>query len=184
MLAAKTKSIVKWEAAGILFISVFGSALHFAFAWSGYWPPVAIVAAVNESIWEHLKLAFWPGLLWAAIERPNLGLERSAFWAAKGVALLVPPVAIIVIFTTYTGILGKNVLYLDIGTFVVAVVLGQATSAWLLSIGSSWLRFRRLGHLLLALQLLAYSTLTFFPPHLDLFLDTRNGSYGIPARSE
>jgi len=183
MAEQSKRLIIEWETAGVLFISVVGSTLHFAFAWSGNWPPVAIFAAVNESVWEHLKLAFWPGLLWAAIERPNLGLERSTFWTAKGVALLVPPVAIIVIFTTYTGILGRNVLSLDIGTFVLAVVLGQATSAWFLS-GSSPPTFRRLGHLLLALQLLAYSTLTFFPPHVDLFMDARNGTYGIAAWSE
>jgi hypothetical protein len=166
------------------FIVALGSALHFAFAWAGYWPPVALVAAVNESIWEHLKLAFWPGLLWAAIERPNLDLRPSEFWAAKGIALLVPPAAIIAIFTTYTGILGENILFLDIATFVVAVVLGQIVSIWLLNFGSSSLTFRRLGHLLIGLQLVAYSTLTFFPPRLDLFMDTRNGTYGIPARLE
>jgi len=181
--ASTRRAVLRWELAGIAFIVALGSALHFAFAWTGYWPPVALVAAVNESIWEHLKLAFWPGLLWAAIERPNLHLKPSEFWAAKGIALLVPPAAIIAIFTTYTGILGENILFLDIATFVVAIVLGQVVSIWLLRIPSS-LSFRRLGHLLLGLQLVAYSTLTFFPPRLDLFMDSRNGTYGIPARLE
>ena len=159
--ASTRRAVVGWELAGVAFIVALGSALHFAFAWTGYWQPVALVAAVNESIWEHLKLAFWPGLLWAAIERPNLDLKPSEFWAAKGIALLVPPAAIIAIFTTYTRILGENILFLDIATFVVAVVLGQIVSIWLLNFGSSSLTFRRLGHLLIGLQLVAYSTLTF-----------------------
>lgn len=45
------------ELVGIPFIVILGSLLHFAFAWSGYWIPVALVAAVNESAWEQLKLA-------------------------------------------------------------------------------------------------------------------------------
>ena len=52
-MAAK-KSILLWELAGIIFIVVLGSVLHFAFEWSGRWTPIAPIAAVNESVWEHL----------------------------------------------------------------------------------------------------------------------------------
>jgi hypothetical protein len=56
------KRLLVWETSGVLFIAVFGTSLHFAFELSNFWKPVAIIAAVNESIWEHLKLVFWPGL--------------------------------------------------------------------------------------------------------------------------
>jgi hypothetical protein len=184
MMTSRTNSTLGWAVGGTLFISIVGSALHFAFAWSGNWLPVAMFAAVNESIWEHLKLAFWPGLLWAAIERPNLNLGRSEFWAIKGIALLVAPIAIVLVFTAYTGILGRNILYLDIGTFIFAVALGQFVSAWLITSSLKSLAIRRIGHLLLAMQIMAYSTLTFLPPEIDLFMDSRNGSYGIPAHLE
>jgi hypothetical protein len=137
---------------------------------------------VNESVWEHLKLAFWPSLLWAFIERPMLDVRRSAFWAAKGIALLVAPVTIILVVETYTGILGRNILYLDIATFIVAVGLGQFVSAWLIKSGGMSAVYRRSGHLLLGLQVLAYSTLTYFPLDFDLFTDPRSGSSGIPDR--
>jgi hypothetical protein len=51
-------SILKWEIIGIVFIVLAGGLLHFVFEWSGSWRPLAIIAAVNESTWEHLKLAF------------------------------------------------------------------------------------------------------------------------------
>jgi len=184
VMASRPKSILGWELVGIPFVVVLGSALHFGFEWSGNWPPMALFAAVNESIWEHLKLAFWPGLLWAAIEQRQLHLEPSAFWAAKGLALLVAPVAIVLIFTTYTAILGENILYLDIGTFVVAVALGQIVSAWALIAGPARQGYRRLGHMLLCGQLVAYSVLTFFPLPFDYFMDARSGILGIPSRME
>lgn len=59
------KHILFFEIAGIFFISLSGSALHFVFEWLEEWPPVALIAAVNESVWEHLKLAFWPGMIYA-----------------------------------------------------------------------------------------------------------------------
>lgn len=176
-----SRQIIGWEAAGVLFIVAVGSALHFAFAWSGKWVPLATVAAVNESIWEHLKLAFWPGLAWAALESRRLGLRPTFFWAAKGIALLVAPVLIVVIFESYTNILGRNILALDIGTFVVAVIAGQSFSAWLLMLAPGSGGLRRAGCILLACQVVAYATLTYFPPRLPLFMETRSGVYGIPS---
>ena len=80
-MTSRSRSILRWEITGAIFIIVIGLALHFVFSWTGGWRPVAVVAAVNESIWEHLKLAFWPGLLWALLPREGLGLpllERLA----------------------------------------------------------------------------------------------------------
>ena len=50
------KMILRWELIGIVVIILAGSALHFVFEWTRYWPPEAVIAAVNESTWEHLKL--------------------------------------------------------------------------------------------------------------------------------
>jgi len=56
-----------WESAGIILIVVLGSVLHFAFEWSRRWTPVAMIAAVNESVWEYLKLGFWLALAYAIL---------------------------------------------------------------------------------------------------------------------
>jgi hypothetical protein len=57
------KRLFVWETSGVLFIAVFGTFLHLAFELSNFWKPVAIIAAVNESTWEHLNMVFWPNLL-------------------------------------------------------------------------------------------------------------------------
>jgi hypothetical protein len=176
------QTVWRWELSGVAFIVVIGSALHFAFDWAGGWKPLALVAAVNESIWEHLKLAFWPGLLWAVMERWRLRAVSTDFWTVKGLALLVPSVLIVTIFGTYTAILGDNLLVLDIGTFVVAVLAGQLVSAWLLvaRIGIRAIKF--LGLVVLAIQIGAFATLTYCPPDMALFEDPRSGLRGIPLR--
>ncbi len=56
------REIYRWEMAGAAFVIIAGSALHFVFEWSGGFRPVAWLAAVNESTWEHFKLGFWPAL--------------------------------------------------------------------------------------------------------------------------
>ena len=57
-----------WELLGIIFIFIMGAILHFLYKWSKFWKPIALIAAVNESTWEHLKLAFWPAFFYSLFE--------------------------------------------------------------------------------------------------------------------
>jgi len=144
---------------------------------------MALLAPVNESVWEHFKLAFWPALLWALLEKAVLDeLNARAFWSAKGYALLVTPMLIAIIFYSYTAMLGQNIFALDIAAFVIAVVVTQLSSAQLLkaNIDTRW--GRTIGISFLCCQILGYSTFTYYPPPLGLFEDGRNGTRGIPPK--
>ena len=46
---------------GILFTIILGSLSHFFYGWSGNFFLVGFFSPVNESVWEHLKLLFFPG---------------------------------------------------------------------------------------------------------------------------
>jgi hypothetical protein len=142
-----------------------------------------VFAAVNESVWEHLKLVFWPSLFWAILETKKLQKNASEYWSAKGYGFLVAPVLIIAIFYTYTAVIGHNILILDIGTFIIAIVLGQLATAKLLNAKSTIFLGRGIGLGLLLCQLAAYSIFTFYPPEFFLFEDSRNGTSGIPIHS-
>ena len=177
------RRIWKWAMLGIPFIVLAGSALHFAFAWSGDSRALALIAAVNESVWEHLKLAFWPSIAWSLLEYARLRPDARSFWSAKGYALLVAPLAIVTIFYSYTSWLGRNVLALDIATFIVAIALGQLASARLLSAGIKMASVRTIGLALLVCQFGAYATFTYAPPPFALFEDARSGTRGLPPAS-
>ena len=172
------KSALKWEMWGILFTVMVGAALHFVFAWAGKWPPVGIIAPVNESVWEHLKLAFWPSLVWAAIEYPRLKSQTKSFWTAKAAGIWLMPVIIILVFYAYTAFTHHPVLAVDISTFALAVTAGQMLSYALMKTN---LRGRMLNAVAVSLILLlgmAYTVFTYLPPHLGVFRD-ESGQYGI-----
>lgn len=77
--------VQRWETVGIVFIILVGATLHFVFEWSGCWRPIAWLAAVNESVGEHLKLALWPAVAFALAEYLAFGSRMAGFWAAKGI---------------------------------------------------------------------------------------------------
>ena len=78
------RSILRWELVGIIVISILGSVLHFVFEWSGNWAPVGVIAAVNESVWEHFKIAFWPALFYAHIRVPVFQTLHQQFYDGEG----------------------------------------------------------------------------------------------------
>ena len=173
------KSILRWELGGIAFIVVLGSLLHFVFEWSGGALPVAWIAAVNESVWEHLKLGFWPALVYAALEHIRFGKSTSNFLFAKTLGIWLIPITIVILYYAYTAILGHGSLIVDIAIFVVAVIVGQLVSYKLLTAAPVPVRLNRFAPIALVVLGILFVLFTFYPPHLHLFRDSVTGGYGI-----
>jgi hypothetical protein len=180
----KSIHLGRWETAGAVFIVFAGSALHFVYEWLGEWRPAALIAAVNESTWEHLKLCFWPGLIWAGVEFPFFLLRQPNFLVAKAAGLLLMPIVIVVGFYGYTAIAGDNYLPADIGLFVIAVIAGQATSYAIMRLKPASQPMRVIAAIALLLETAAFSLLTFYPPKIFLFENPVDHGFGIPENVE
>ena len=111
------RSVPMWQMVGLIFTSVLGTFLHFLFDLTGGSIVAALVSAVNESIWEHMKLLFYPMLLFAVLEYFAWGQELPQFWWIKlfgiGLGLLLVPV----FYYSYTGILGVQADWFNIAIF-------------------------------------------------------------------
>lgn len=169
-----------WVLGGFLFTVAVGTALHFLWKWTGENRIAAAFLSVNESVWEHMKLLFFPAFLFSMIEvwfqdSPN-------FLASRGISLWVGTALIPLLFYTYTGIVGVHVLWADIAVFLIAAAAvflldlclrrtGRLTSGWQQAAG------------LAALWALAlvFVLWTYRPPHLPLFWDAAAGVYGVPS---
>ena len=173
------KTVLIWELVGIIIIILLGSMLHFVFDWSGQWKPIAFIAAVNESVWEHLKLGFWPALLYAVLEYRYLKKSTNNFLIAKTMALYLIPISIVILFYSYTAILGYNVLVIDILVFAIAVAISQLASYKLLTSRQLSQRVNRFALIALVVIVLMFLLFTFFPPHIFIFRDPITGGYGI-----
>jgi len=174
------KPILKWELFGIVFVFLLGALLHFVFEWSGESRIAGLIASVNESVWEHLKLTYWPALLYAALEYRRVRNLSDNFIIAKTASIYVMPAAIIALFYAYTTITGSDNLIADITIFVVAVALGQLTSYRILILPH--LSRRRYISAIIGLVALGvvFALFTFYPPRFPIFRDPVSGAYGIP----
>ena len=62
------KKILKWQIVAIIFGIAFGTLLHFTYKWSGQNKLIGVFSSVNESTWEHLKLSFFPIVIFGLIQ--------------------------------------------------------------------------------------------------------------------
>ena len=165
--------VQRWEIIGMLFIVGFGTTLHFWFEWTDYWRPVALIAAVNESTWEHFKMAFWPGLFFALVEYPFLKEETNNFFVAKFAGLFAMPVITTVLFYGYTSLTGSHLLWADVIIFILSVIGGQWISLTILTRTEKMagqcaeFRYRWIGHYgagIFTAELFSTPELFIYPP--------------------
>lgn len=172
--------VARWQLGGFLFVCAAGTALHFLYQWSGESVAAAPFAAVNESVWEHMKLLFWPMQLWAGAERAVLGGYSRGFWPAKALGILLGLALIPALYYTYTGALGVSVMWVDIAIFFVAAAAAFLAETRMLARDWRCRGGARASALVLLLLLSAAFVLcTFVPPRFPLFRDPVTGFYGL-----
>jgi hypothetical protein len=172
-------TIRNWELAGIPVIFLTGSAMHFVFELTGYWPPIAWLVAVNESVWEHFKLAFWPAVIYAALEYVFVRKFASNFWLGKSLGIFFMPLFIGVTYYSYTAILERFCLWIDMTSFFVAIVIGQFISLRLLTASQAEAGLQRLGAIGLWTMIATFVVFSYAPPRTFLFKDYYKDEYGI-----
>ena len=177
MIFIKKKfSILTFEICSTLFIFIIGTLLHFTYDWSNQNPFVGMFSAVNESTWEHLKLLFFPMLLTTIFGTIYYKDEYPNFLCAKTKGILISLAFLIIFFYTYTGILGKGMSFINIGSFFLAVLIGEFYAYKRIEEYSCC---SKLSILILILLSMLFVIFTFYPPHIGLFKDPLAGCFKI-----
>lgn len=171
-------TLIMWIS--IIAISAMGTLAHFLYDLTGEHRPMGLFTAVNESTWEHIKIAITPSLLWALYDGYYYG-ENPNYFCAKLMSLLVLVVFIPAVFYTYQKFTKKPILPLDITTFIAAIILSQATFYAIISLAPMWHVFTYLSCIGLFIFFGCYMTLTLAPLKTPIFKDPITGKYGFRA---
>ncbi|MBR2471286.1 MAG: hypothetical protein IKB55_01245 [Clostridia bacterium] len=171
------KSLNLWQLAGFIFTGVAGVLLHFLFEWTGKSIFVAPFAAVNESIWEHMKLLFVPMFLFAFIENKYFKMYDE-FWCVKLAGVLMGTVLVPVLYYTLNGIFGPTSGWVNIAIFFASAAVAFLTETTIFKNGIKC-KYPYAALTVLCVIALLFAVFTFAPPHIPLFRDPVMGGYGI-----
>ena len=163
-----------WQWAGFGVATLSGTILHFLYDWTGGSILIAPFSGVNESVWEHMKLLFWPLFLFAVIQRMFFR-EQENFWWVKLQSILLGLLLIPVLFYTCNGAFGKSPDWLNIAIFYICAGAVFLFEQW--AIGRISLSFP-FSFAALCLIGLLFVVFTFVPLRIPLFQDPLTGSYG------
>ncbi|MEG0755378.1 MAG: DUF6512 family protein [Oscillospiraceae bacterium] len=140
-----------------------GVGLHFLY---DFFPNVltALIAPVNESIWEHLKLLFWPLLVWGIY-----AIHKGSPMGGQMLALLISSALLLSAGYLYHIVFSGEGMVFDIVLFLVTMALGFWLPARLEKLLQG-----RWGELFLLLVIalgVAIILFTFLPPDYPLYTD-------------
>lgn len=167
-----------WQLVGFATTSLFGTLLHFLYDATGGALMAAPFSGVNESTFEHMKLFFWPALLFAIIESHFFKEERR-FFPIKLRGILLGLTLIPVLFYTYNGVIGKSPDWVKIAIFFIAAAAAYIYEARLYGTDRPHRSHKRLALAVLFILALMFVVFTFRAPEIGLFQDPITGRYGI-----
>ena len=166
-----------WQFAGFAISVALGTILHFLFAWTGAYA-VAPFSAVNESTWEHMKILFFPMLLFACVQCVFFRADFLGFWWIKLIGIVIGTVSIPVLFYTYNGAFGKTPDWLNILFFFLSAGIAYFVEYFLFKkdfhLPNAWIAI-----VLLLIFAIAFAVFSFYPPKLPLFQDPITSKFGI-----
>ncbi len=173
------KSLNRYGKIGFIFTGIMGVLLHFLYDITGESILTAPFSAVNESTWEHMKLLFFPLLVFAFIEYRLIGKNYENFWCVKLIGTAVGLLTVPFLFYTYKGALGASADWFNIAIFFIAVAVTFLLERALLKRGISCPVPPVVSIGVLILMAVLFVVFTFAPPEIPLFMDPVEGSYGI-----
>ena len=143
---------------------------HFLYDWSGQNSIIGLFTPINESIWEHMKLLFFPMVLYSFVMMLKFRKNFPCITSSLCFGIITGTLLIPVFFYAYTAILGKDSFILDISTFILSILI------------AFWLSYKltlscRLEHYTFALCIfvcilfVCFMVFTYHPPDAQIFKD-------------
>ncbi len=163
-------TLQRYTVKGIIFVLIIGTISHFIYKWSGNNFIFGFFFPINESTWEHMKLCFFPMLFYSFYMNRKIRHDYPCISSALLSGILLSTFLVPVIFYTYSGILGHNVLILDIATFIASVLLAFA-AVYKFSLSRRLVPYRRILQLSVFTLAVCFFLFTYYPPDIGIFTD-------------
>ena len=172
------KKIIKAQIVVTIIAMILGTIFHFVYGFSGENKIIGIFTPINESVWEHLKLAFFPMLILAIIEYFFIRKKVNNYIEAKTIGIFTSIIFIIVFYYTYTGIIGTNFLTIDILTFIISIILGEYVAYKLMNLEEQSNKTSKvLSAFIIIVIFISFIVFTYKAPKVNLFKDVTKSMY-------
>ena len=163
---------------GFLFVSLVGTFLHFIYDISKHNKIVGVFSSVNESVWEHIKLALTPTFIYSLIDGYFYGYYDNYFFA-KIISILSIIIVMPILFYGSKLFLKKHITIINILIFFITVFISELLMYKILFINSIVYIVKYISLVSLFIIFACYLLLTTFPLENMIFKDPITKKYGF-----
>ena len=164
---------------GVFVSFILSIILHFIY---GIFPNtfISVIAPVNESIWEHMKLIVSSTLLFGILEYfiyKKKDIPYNNFILSYAISSILGIFVYLLLYIPLNDIFGHKA-YIAISLLFIILIFVQIVSYYIMS-------YKEINHsndvgiLIIIIIYLAFGYLTYHPPKINLFYDYMNKGYGI-----
>lgn len=167
-----------------IIICILGTLLHFLYDLLFNNSLIAFISAVNESVFEHIKIAVLSMILLYFFDLNKYKQDTLVSFATL-VKIIFTIIFIPLVHYAYTTILGEHIAYIDISLFYITILIAQIIWYKIMkySIQKEDIVFynvyNNIAQALIVFILIILFVFTYFPPHFELFRDPVTNSFGV-----
>lgn len=178
MVITLNLNLYKYELIGFIFTNPFATLSQFFYHWFPYNTAIGAITPINNSPWEQLKTIWFPYIIWSVIsyflmKRPKFYWFPKALGGMCGIGIMT------LLFYTYSGILGKTTIPLNLFAAFAGVFSAFITSYLILKSGKANILRENIGVAIIIAISILFIWFTFMPPLIPWFRDLHNLTYGI-----
>ncbi|PRR81107.1 DUF6512 family protein [Clostridium vincentii] len=175
--------VKKWFLFSIPFIFILGSLFHFAFEFTGKSIILAPFFPVNESIYEHLKLTFYPIFIWQLIGylflKNRVRIILKNWVISNAISIILSSILTIFLYYSAAGAFNIHSTIANISFYFISIALGQVLGLHLYKNCDDNRNLFLLSITMILCMFICFTIFTFMPPKLSLFMESSTGLYGI-----
>lgn len=173
-----TRKIFLWEFVGLIGVLILWIFLHTCYQTTGI-TQFCLFSAVNGSIWEHVKIAFFSLLALYIVETFFIANYCKNFWYGKMIGLI--SVIIITLIGIYflSNIIGLSIEISDIIAGIIGFLVSQIISYRILISEINHSIYERVYLSIVIILIIPFFVFTFYPVENNIFKDLTTNAYGI-----
>ena len=155
---------------------LLGTIFHFVYDLTGKNNLVGLIFPINESIWEHMKLVFYPMVILWAVTLHRTHMSPPFRWQNRWLACLISVIIGILLTASLfylfnCGFLAAS-LFLDLMLYAISMLIGQF-HATLLTFHATIPKWAgTLSIILLIALAFLFACFSLYPPELPIFTNT------------
>lgn len=169
----------KIKIVGVIISFILAIIFHFIYGWVPN-SVISVIAPVNESIWEHMKLIVTPSIIFSIFEYfiyKKKDIEFNNFILSYAISSILGIIVYLLLYIPLNDIFGHKA-YIAISLLFLILIFVQIVSYYIMN-KSNIKQSSDVGILLILIIYFAFGYLTYHPPKINLFYDYMNKGYGI-----